>query len=138
MYNIEHLSHTADICLRIEAESIEELFCVGAFAMNEILNPGICAAEGAYDNQCEISVQSIDLTALFIDFLSEILTLAYTEKTIFCKFKIVELSTHSVVASLKGKRAPEFHEDIKAVTYHDAEVHLNDMGNYESLVIFDI
>jgi SHS2 domain-containing protein len=139
MYCVKYLPHTADVRLKIEADSLEELFSGGARTINEILKPGFCK-EVESNNAIvrKVEVHSIDLTALFIDFLSEILTLNYTEKAIFCAFDILELTNHSVIATAKGRKAPFFEEDVKAVTYHESDVHKNKSGNFESIVILDI
>lgn len=62
-----------------------------------------------------LELASLDISSLLIDFLSTILTLSYENKAIFC-----------------------FDKDIKAVTYHEAEVKKNDQGKYETTIVFDI
>lgn len=137
MYKIIHLPHTADIRLKIEADSLEALFRGGVAAVNDILKPGFCNGNG-HDITRVIETRAVDTTVLFIDFLSDLLTLSYAENVIFCEMALDELSEQSVKATVRGGKAPFFEEDIKAVTYHEAEVRKNEAGRYETLVIFDI
>lgn len=138
MYKIVHLPHTADIRLKIEADSLEALFHGGIAALNETLKPGFCAEKGNDMIARSIEVRSFDSTTLLIDFLSDLLTFSYTENAVFCETMIHELGERSVKATVRGRRVPFFEEDIKAVTYHEAEVRKNDAGHYETLVVFDI
>jgi SHS2 domain-containing protein len=139
MFQIEYLSHTADVRIRVAADSPEELFQAGAVALNRLLKPGFCEENASETTVHEaIEVESVDRTALFIDFLSELLTLTLMERAIFCEVQILLLSAHRLSARVSGHLFDEMEEDIKAVTYHEADVHLNDEGQWETLVIFDI
>ncbi len=80
----------------------------------------------------------MDRTTLLIDFLSELLTLAYTEKAIFCYVHIEKMSETQINAIVSGALVDGFEEDVKAVTYHEANVQKNETGNWETIVIVDI
>ena len=137
MYVVEQLEHTTDIRLRLEADTLEELFIAGSTALNEILMPESCKGQ-----ECAIrhalKIRSLDTTSLLIDFLSDLLTLSYAEKVLFCKIEVQALGSRSVEAELSGCPVPAFAEDIKAVTYHEAEVHKNAAGKWQTLLVLDI
>jgi SHS2 domain-containing protein len=86
-----------------------------------------------------ISIHSADLTALLIDFLSEALSLALTNLEAYDELVVVDLDEASAVlhAELAGHRASAFEDDVKAVTYHEADLVQNGAG-WGSLVVFDI
>ncbi len=139
MYRIEHFAHTADIRVRIEGDSLPELFLAGLFAMNEILQPDACAQTLPNPPvQHQIWLHSPDPTALLIDFLSEALTACLSEKCIFCEWIVSTIDDTSLHATLLGRPVAGFDDDIKAVTYHEAEVIRNASGNWETFVVFDI
>lgn len=138
MESYQILSHVADVRLKVEAENLENLFCQALRGMAEILKKDFCQKAGQYDFSEEISVFSPDKTALLIDFLSEALTLSYERKIIFCEADFSELKNKFLRAKIFGKKSEEFDEDIKAVTYHEAEVKKNKKGKWETLVVFDI
>lgn len=138
-YKIHFLPHTADIRVQLDASSQETLFQAGLAAMNRLLKKNGCGKPGVLDINLEVDVRSTDATALLVDFLSEILTATCTEKTLFCRVRFDELTLHHLRASVSGRAVEDFDEDIKAVTYHEAEVvHDKKTGRWRTSIIFDI
>ncbi|NHF59730.1 archease [Flavobacteriaceae bacterium TP-CH-4] len=135
---IEYLPHTADIRMRIQGNGLEDLFRAGVLGMGNILKEGICDQEHIFDRKAEIEIVAADPTCLLIDFLSEVLSHSYTEKSVFCKVKFLGLSSVKGVAEIYGKKVDGFDEEIKAVTYHEAEVHNSGIGGLQTMVVFDI
>ncbi len=138
MYTIEHLSHTADVRLRLRGDSPEALFTAGFAALNDIIKPGACTGAGSCPIIRAVAVRSVDTTALLVDFLSDVLTLIHEEKAVFCKLQIQTLTPTAIEAQIEGIPAGGFHEDVKAVTYHEAEVRRRGEGQWETMLIFDI
>ena len=138
MYTIDYLSHTADIRLQLRADSREELFRAGFEAMNQIIRPDACRKPCPCLINQTIELNSVDNTTLLIDFLSDVLTLAHEHKAVFCELNFQEIGASHLRASIGGRPANGFEEDIKAVTYHEANVHQNTEGQWETLLIFDI
>ncbi len=138
MKNIEILPHTADIRIKVEGTSLEELFRAGASAIAGILSPGFQRDSGETEVIHDIDFKSANATSLFVDFLSEVLTLSYVEKSIFYRLEFRELTERSVSATVHGQVVNGFDEDIKAVTYHEADVRLNESGRWETVFIIDI
>jgi SHS2 domain-containing protein len=132
------LSHTADVRLYIEGSDLEELFFAAIDGMNEIIKKGACQEERLLSVKKEIAISAMDATVLLIDFMSEVLTLTHEERAIFCKVKFSELGKQSLNAVLEGCQQDEFDVDVKAATYHEADVKKNERGNWETVVIFDI
>lgn len=134
------LSHTADVRLKAEGHTIEELFCAALRGMAEIQNAKR-ARQPADENEKvkkEIHITSPDQTALLIDFLSEALAQSHIEKTVFDEVIVKKLSDTKLEAEITGERVEGFGEDIKAVTYHGAQIIKNAAGNYEVTILFDI
>lgn len=138
MRSIRFLEHTADICVRLEGDSFQELLLAGMEVIHRLLFRGACEIISKPDIEEEINIQSMDHTSLLIDFLSEVLTASYNQKAVFCDLEVIDLQSFSLKAKIFGKRVPHFSEDIKAVTYHEAEVSQNAEGQWETLIILDI
>lgn len=138
MKTIILLSHTADVRIKVEADTLPELFEGALIGMNNILKEDFCDKKKAFTITKPIRIKSMDLTSLLIDFLSEALTLSYTSKNLFCKMKIKTLNEFHLEAEIIGAIAKSFDEDIKAVTYHEADVHKRNDGKWETIIIFDI
>lgn len=140
MRRTEFLHHTADVQLLVEASSLEELFVAALEGMNEILVdykkiPGGNRKPVPSD---VIEIQSVDQTALLIDFLNEILSRSLAENCIFNEVEFRRLEETNLAVIIKGFSVDRFDEDIKAVTYHEAQVAQNSSGNWETKIIFDI
>ncbi|HLF65043.1 MAG TPA: archease [Saprospiraceae bacterium] len=138
MHHFEFLPHTADIRMLIEASTLEELFHTALEGMNAILHASDKEPGSSSKHEYRIHLTSPDITTLLIDFLSDVLTEGYEKKTIFNSLRIDQLKDASLHAILHGYFVDQFDEDIKAVTYHEAEVRMNDAGNWQTVVIFDV
>ena len=138
MYAYRFLPHTADVSLLLEADSVEELYLAGLEGMNQILRADFCKKPPAPSLAREIQINSIDPTTLLIDFLSEVLTQAYLEKGLFCEMEILERKDTFIKALIKGCPVPYFEDDIKAVTYHDAEIKQRKDEKWETPIVFDL
>ena len=136
--NIEYLPHTADIRMKIKGETPEELFLAGLLGMSNILKENLCRETQVFQKQAEIKLSAPDLTCLLIDFLSEVLSISYTEKAIYCELKDVVISENNISATILGTGTGRLDEEIKAVTYHEAQVSRNSSNCWETIVVFDI
>lgn len=140
MKKYQFLSHTADVRLKIEADNLEELFSIALEAMGNLIKKDSCSIESEQKEFSEsIEISSIDATSLLIDFLSEVLAYTQENKIIYCYIKFEKLTDNFLKAKIFGdKKVDKFDEDIKAVTYHEAEIKKNKDNNFETIIIFDI
>jgi SHS2 domain-containing protein len=136
MYRFTFLGHTADTRLKLEATSHEELFQAGLEGLATLIHPSPLPLEP--EVSYELSLQSSDSTALIIDFLAEVLTLSHIHKAIFTKIHFKNFSPTALEAEIKGTKVDRFEKDVKAVTYHEANITKNDQELFETIVIFDI
>lgn len=132
------LEHTADIRMRVSGKTIRELFETAAIGMASLIKRKICQKKGKLDIKGEVNISSINQTALLIDFLSEILAQANFNRAVFCKFAFKKLTPDQVWVKMRGKRVSSFDCDIKAVTYHQANIFKNKKGKWETIIVFDI
>lgn len=136
MKNYSLIDHTADIRLHVEASTIQELFQMALEGMSQIIAPHTCRQK--FPKHFPITITSSDTTTLLIDFLSEVLTQTTLTKTIFCSVTISQMTATSITGTIHGHVVAGIHEDIKAVTYHEADVKKNNNNNYETTIVFDI
>ena len=108
--------------------------------MTELMKPLQIPDQREYVKTSErkIIVEAPDTTALLIDFLSEVLALSQINKEIYGRMTFSHFSPTKVEATLGGVMAEKFDEDIKAVTYHEADVRQNEKGEWETMIVFDI
>ena len=91
----------------------------------------------APDAERRIVVTAPDTTQLLIDFLAEALALAHIHREVYVDARFEELTAETVSAVVRGVAMAGFAEDVKAVTYHGAEVQRTDHG-YEVTIVYDI
>lgn len=137
----EVVEHIADLKIRVWGNSLENLFREAVLIMMKLIKT---EPEGTPTNERQIEIEAPDATALLVDFLSGVLALSQTHKEVYTevKFNKFSPSANSVQARLKavlrGRKVDEFDEDIKAVTYHEAEIQKNQEGKWQTFLVFDI
>lgn len=138
MFKIKHLPHTADIRILVESDTLEGLFQGSLEGMCGILWHENWPEIQQKVEQVKVELRAPDSTVLLIDFLSEALTMILTHKILFRELEIVHLHERELVGLLKGFPVEGFDDDIKAVTYHEAEIVKNEEGKWETAIVFDI
>lgn len=129
------LGHTADLRLKISARTKEELFKQALKGMMSILKE---KPEKKEKISKEIEIKSPDLVSLLVDFLNEALYSAHANKAIFPEVEFEFFGDTKLKAKISGYKIKDgFGEDIKAATYHEAEIK-KENGNFEIVLIFDI
>ncbi|MCL4533736.1 MAG: archease [Bacteroidetes bacterium] len=131
-------SHTADVKLRVAGDTLAELFTASLEGMNEILKRGFCRSATQYPLARDIDLVAYDTTALLIDFLSEALTLSHIDNAVFCRVEFTRIEGDSLSARISGAGVDKFDRDVKAVSYHEAEVKKGSKGSYQTNIVFDI
>jgi len=137
MYKVMFRPHIADIRMNVAADTVEEIFKGAIAGMSELMKKKFCNQKHSREIKNEMIIHSADITSLLIDFLNEVLSLSHINKAIYCTADIIKLTGTDLSATLKGYYANNWDEDIKAVTYHEAELRkINNKWNTQ--IIFDI
>ena len=135
MKKYEFLEHPSDLKIRAFGKTKEELFLNLLFGMAESMKPEI---EAGTRVKREIKIESLDLPVLLVDFLSEALYQSQVNKEVYNDVKFRKFSDNFLEGELIGQKIKRFGEDIKAVTYHNLNVHQKGDGAWEAVVLFDI
>ena len=135
MKNYEVLPHTADFKIKVFGGTKEELFSNALLAMSSALRAKIKNKKSKIKN---IKIKSLDLGALLVDFLSEVLYLTQVNKEVYTDIKFKKFFNTHLEGNLFGQKVERFGEDIKAVTYHNLDVHQREDGSWEAVILFDI
>ncbi len=131
------MDHTADRRLKVKGDDLESLFIEGVKGLAYLLQVDMQKIHGASVKRT-IDIEAPDTTSLLIDFLSEVLTYTHIDKSVYEKVQFEFLEPRHLKARIFGHRVEGFAEEVKAVTYHEAEVSQVENGTWESMVIFDI
>ena len=140
MGSYQVFEHTADVGLRVEAESLEQLLVEaarGAFSL-VVENPDAIEPR----QTVTIDLEAEDATGLFVDWLRELIYRFETEHLLLSDFQVQLFDDNRRLhAECRGEPAdwnrhlPD--NELKAVTYHDLRVEQTANG-WVAEVIFDI
>ncbi len=131
--------HTADVRLKVTGGTRGDVFRLALEAMAELMKENFCrTGKEDFFREEKLELKSIDGTSLLVDFLSEALTFSHIRKMIYCEVIFETLTETEIKARIRGKATNQFDKDIKAVTYHEAELKINEQGQWESILVFDI
>lgn len=122
MKKYEFLEHTADLKIRVYGRNLKEIINNSLLALNSFLKPKLTSEK----KEIFLEVKNKNLVPLLIDFLSEVLSHIYIEKAIFIKFEEEEISSDKIKGNLEGFVFTSLKKDIKAITYHQANLFKKD------------
>jgi len=134
-YHYEILEHRADIRLKITASTIKELFQGALEGMAYIIKLEE-TSRGPIEEKIEVS--SLDINALLVDFLNQVLALSDIYNAVFDKVEIEKLTGKEIRGKIKGQKVDKFKEEIKAVTYTNLEIKKKESKELEAEILFDI
>lgn len=142
----EQLAHTADIQIRVYGKSVKELFRHAVIGMFQVVGPKASGCRIESERVVcdelpiirDVETNSIDQSALIIDFLSDLLSLSDIHKEAYLDATIHEVSETDVRATVYGVKVAGYEVvELKAVTYHGCEI--KKVGNeWQVDIVFDI
>jgi SHS2 domain-containing protein len=125
----ETFDHTADLGLRIEAETLEELFVEAAQGITAQIVENV--AEIAPTDELTIEKQGTEIDYLLFDWLDELIYQYEVHSRVFVKFEI-KLTDDGFTATLRGEQVDRdkhvLSHEVKAVTYHGFSVEETEKG----------
>jgi SHS2 domain-containing protein len=134
----EIIDHTADICLRVFGNSLEEIFIGSAKAMMEVITD---VERVSPSKEVSITAHAENYEELLVNWLQEILYIHEVKKMVFKDFEIkIENGTRAVGKAYGEKIAVgrhEFYSIIKAVTHHNLKI-ISSKDKYRVDIVFDI
>lgn len=130
----EILPHTADVRVRLVTGDQASLFREACDALFEIVRP---ARSPGIGEAITLTVKAHDSTLLLVDFLNELNWTLEVRRLAPREIVFLELTDGKLVASIAMDRVESWERDVKAVTYHEAEIRCVD-GKWSTTLVFDI
>ena len=125
-----------NIRIVVEGRTPEELFAEAVRGLTDLMHteadPGVAVAER------ELVIHAPDQTSLIVDFLKELLTDSYGRKEAVQDVTVRHLSGDCIEADVRTVPAISFGEELKGVSYREADVHKRPDGMWETSLIFDV
>lgn len=137
MCTYEELSHTADIGIRLQANSPAALFACAGQAMFKLA--GAVADDDSLATPRYVTVESGDAESLMVAWLNELLYQHEVNREVYLRCVVTAWEPTRLEAIIHGCRPAEppiLH--IKAVTYHQLRVVEKEDGGWMAEIYFDI
>ncbi len=130
----EELPHTADWALRVQSTTLGGLFEQAALGMQAMM--GISTIEERGTTKV-FTAAGEDVETLLVKFLEEILYLLESESCRVSGITFEDIHETHLRARLVCQRVHSIEKEIKAVTFHQLEIHALPSG-YETVLVFDV
>jgi len=128
------IEHTAELQLELHARSEAAIFRQAVLALRELLeDDGPVTGDRA---ERSVEVEATDRGALLAEWLAELVFLAETEGLVPDEARDLVVGEDSVTAVVVGRTSEPRHL-VKAVTYHDLELH-RDRDGWRGNVVLDV
>jgi SHS2 domain-containing protein len=128
------IEHTAELQLELHARSEAAIFRQAVLALRELLeDDGPVTGDRA---ERSVEVEATDRGALLAEWLAELVFLAETEGIVPDEARDLVVGEDSVTAVVVGRTCAPRHL-VKAVTYHDLELH-RDRDGWRGNVVLDV
>jgi len=128
------IEHTAELQLELHARSEAAIFGQAVLALRELLeDDGPVTGDRA---ERSVEVEATDRGALLAEWLAELVFLAETEGLVPDEARDLVVGEDSVTAVVVGRTSEPRHL-VKAVTYHDLELH-RDRDGWRGNVVLDV
>ena len=134
MKKYEILEHKADLKIKVFGKDKRELFKNALIGMFEVAK-----YEGENGKiKRKLKISSLDLSSLLVDFLGEVLYFSEVKKEVYDSIEFLAFDDKNIEGILIGKKLKRMGIYVKAVTYHDLDIHQREDGLLEATVLFDI
>ena len=120
------------------ADSLKELFSASLEGLCELMHPNEGEPRTEFDFTKSITIESIDMSALLVDFLSYSLSLMHKNRAIFSKIEIKELDEDYLQGVLHGYNIEEFAKNVKSISFHGAEIFPTIDNKFEVTIVPEI
>mgnify|MGYP001071914662 CR=1 FL=1 len=132
----ELFEHTADLGLRMRAESLDELFADAGRALFSVIVANFESVEPV--QELSFKIQGSRRDDLLLDWLAELLHTFDTRRVLFCDFR-VRVEEEGLQATARGEPFdPARHDldmEVKAITYHGLKVERDGQGGLAEVIV---
>ena len=116
--------------------TLKDLFFDGIQGLYAVMQP-VKAGKNLEVN-LSVHLKGLDRTVLFIDFLNEVLSNSLINRCVYDTIITFHYNDSYLEAALSGFKVRSFSTEVKAVTFHEAEIREAASGMFQTTFILDI
>ena len=125
--------HVGEVELRVEGESLADLFTETAHAIGEVLGHAVPDDPGVHRG---VTLEAPDRNALLVDWMNELVYLTDRNERIY-EARIEVINDRMLKGTLHGRSVANLRQQIKAATFHGLEIH-DVAGHLVANVVLDV
>jgi SHS2 domain-containing protein len=125
--------HVGEWKLSLWADSIEELFALGAAVIGRECGP----TSGEPGEWLSVHLQASDQIALLVEWLNELLGLSEIHGCALSEVRNLALTESRLDAEVRGRPVSEWRSSLKAATYHGLEL-ARQGDRWRAVILFDV
>lgn len=131
--DFQEIEHTADLAMRVRGRTLADLFVNAATGLYDLVTD-LRQMQAAVERAVEVT--GLDVEALLVNWLNELLYMTEVDGLMFGQFEIVELGPGRLRAVARGQVGAPLRKYVKAATFHD--LHIRQVGDgYETTIVLD-
>ncbi len=132
----ETFEHTADLGLRVRADSINELFEEAACGLFSMMVTNLDDVRRLQERTYRVEGHAVDY--LMFDWLNELLFTFESERLLLVEFKVAQDASGLTATALGEPMDLDRHRmehEVKAITYHGLRVEQDSNGWFAELIV---
>ncbi|MEW6088725.1 MAG: archease [bacterium] len=141
MKKFEFFDHESDIGIKVEADTIENLFAGSAEALFDLIGRKI---ERGKNFRFEIDLSADSMEELLVGWLNELI-FRFEKDEFYCKEFNIKISEkdkkYFIRALVRGEKinwgSDEIHHEVKSATYHQLKI-IEKSGKFTVKIVFDL
>jgi SHS2 domain-containing protein len=131
----QHVEHTGEIELHLEAPDLATLFEEAARALADIMAEDASGPTTGMPERVELTAK--DRESLLVDWLNELVYRADVQKHVYADVKVLRADDQRIEATLHGREPSSPRTAVKAATWHRLRVRETARG-LEATVVLDV
>lgn len=135
---LESTVRSANTQIKVEGNSLQQLFNNSLRGMGHLLSPGSCSSATHYDCVMKVQVSAENVTKLLVAFLNKTLVLTHRHHAIFCTMYAEEITDKKVVAQIYGTWFKNFDAEIKSMADFKCNVNRKGDFSYVGSMVFEL
>lgn len=129
------IDHTGELELRVQAETLEQLYVQAALALAEEIPKGADAGDKQSERTVELNAP--DGEALLVELLNELIFLAEIEQFLPERLEVLNLEDRNIKLRMQGRKHTCIRPLVKAATYHRVAI-WHDKDSWHATVVLDV
>lgn len=136
----EMVPEDSGVRMQVRGKTVRELFRNALAGVAAYMKPdAIALSKNQSPEKQEISIETVDVNSLLVDFLSGVVAHADNRSAVFTSVTFKKFGENFLSGELVGVATDRFENEIRAVSYSDVDIRKNPgTGLYEATLVLEV